>query len=50
MFKGQKNQPFEQILLPFEQIMSSFEQALSLQDLIVILQLVKFLSDSMEVT
>ena len=45
MFEGRH------FLLPFEQIMSSFEQTLSLnEDLIVILQLVKFLSDSMEVT
>lgn len=44
MFKGQTNQPFEQILPPFEQALSLNE------DLIAILQLVKFLTDSMEVT
>lgn len=43
MFKGQKNQPFEQILLPFEHA-SSLNK-----DLIANLQFVKFLTDSMEV-
>ena len=44
MFKGQKNQPFEQILPPFEQALSLNE------DLIAILQLMKFLTYSMKIT